>query len=158
MSYDIDDYNNEGTLTPGTLLILANCFVGRFFLYAPISIFASFRGRMGGPKLDVGFLTDVSPFLMLSSVLPALLLYVMFTRHSGSPYWCRGVWKHGRRILISCLLFQILILFYEFDVGADVFPVQVFSFATSFFFLIFLSRSKRPRDVFSMFPGDQADT
>lgn len=154
MNYDIDDFNKDGTLTPGTFLIIVSIYISRYLLFGPISLIASRRGFSGGGKMDLSFLTNVSPFEMLSSIPAVLLLFLIVRRNSKSPAYLKFTWRHGRILLILSLLVQLIIKLANTITEQQLtIPSAVF-ITLDTFLLYYLATSTRPRDVFSMFPED----
>lgn len=152
-NYDINDFNEEGILTPGTFLGLVTFYIARFLLFGPLSLLAKNRGFSGGGSLDTSFLTDVSPFAMLSSVPAVLIIYAMFARNENSHVFIKRLWHWGRPLLLFSLLAQMAILTTEVYFAKTATPVQMVYGFLNIFFLIYLLTSPRPKDVFSMFPG-----
>lgn len=154
MNYDLEDFNDDGLLLPGTFLTLVTFYIGRFLFFGPLSLLASNRGFSGGGSLDLSFLTDVSPLAMFSSIPAAIVIYAMLARSPASSAFIKTLWKWGKLELIVCLMIQMAILVYEFDQSAIDWPVQLAFGTINVFFLLYLFSSSRPKDVFAQFPGD----
>lgn len=154
MNYDINDFNEEGILTPGTFLSLVTFYISRFLFFGPISLIGGFRGFSGG-RLDLSYLTDVSPFAMASSIPAVLIIYTMISRKPNSHPFIKKLWSWGKPLLIGSLIAQIVILGLEVYTAKAATPVHMTFGFLNFFFLIYLTTSNRPKDVFDMFPGQK---
>jgi len=150
--FSIDDYDDKGVLKPGVFLIIANLYIARFLLFGPLSIFAKFRGFSKGPSLDTSFLTDVSPFEMLTYIPAVILLFIMLARNANSGNWMRRLWKNGRQILLFCLLTQIAIHVIRTFLSGDISIADMVIGIINLYFVVYLVSSARPKVVFSMFP------
>ena len=150
--YSIDDYDDKGVLKPGIFLLISNLYIARFLLFGPLSIFAKFRGFSSGPSLDTSFLTDVSPFEMLSSIPAVILVFIMLARNADSGTWMRKTWEKGREILLSCLLTQIAIHGIRIFSSESIALSDVVIGIVNLYFVVYLVSGTRPKIVFSMFP------
>ncbi len=150
--YSIDDYDNKGVLKPGIFLLIANLYVARFLLFGPLSLLAKFRGFSRGPSLDTSFLTDVSPFEMLSSIPAVVLLFILLARNADSGNWMRWTWRNGRIILLSCLLSQIAVQLIRIGLSGNLSRAEIITGTLNLYFVIYFTRIARPKAVFSMFP------
>ena len=57
MNYDISDLDDNGQVKPGFFLLLVMVFLSRQFLYGPLALLASRKGRGGsGANIDVSWL------------------------------------------------------------------------------------------------------
>ncbi|MBO6556870.1 MAG: DUF2919 family protein [Pseudomonadales bacterium] len=150
--FSINDYDDKGVLKPGTFLIIANLYVARFLLFGPLSLLAKFRGFSSGPSLDTSFLTDVSPFEMLSSIPATVVLFIMLARSPQSAAWMRRTWDRGRLVLLACLSVQIIIQVIRIATANDLSLSDIVTGTLNLFFVIYFSTAARPRSVFAMFP------
>ena len=147
MNYGIDEFNKDGILVPGLFLSFVTFYTARFLFYGPMSLVAG--RRVSG---DFSFLTDVSPFAMISSIPASLILYAMFSRRVGSSQVIKKIWSLGQPLLLFSLIVQMVILGYEVLINEALSAVQIVYAFLNLFFIIYLIRSSRPKDVFSMFP------
>ena len=150
--YSIEDYDEKGILKPGALLILAVLYVARFMLFGPLSLLAAFRPMGVGPKLDLSFLTNVSPFEMLSSIPAVIILFIMLARSETSANWMRWVWEHGVKILVISVIAQLSIQITRFIHTDQIILDQFIMGLVNLYLLYYFSLGTRPKLVFSMFP------
>jgi hypothetical protein len=153
MNYSIDDYADDGTLKPGLFLTLMVAVSARFLLYGPLSLLAS-RGGITGKNsyLDVSVLDVDSPFLMLASIPPAVILFILIARNKNSPDLARKIWAKGRVIMTACVSFQLALQFKVVLVGGSAMLLQLIGLIVSVYIVFYFSRMPRARDVFASFP------
>ena len=153
MSYDIDDYSDEGILKPGAFLVMVILYSSRYLLYGPLSLLAQRRGPgSSGGKLDVSFLSVDSPFEILVSVPAILILCTILFRRADSKPITRKVWQNGRALLVLGALGQLAILLIETSGSRHVETYILVGGFLNLYVLYYLATSNRVKDVFSMFP------
>ena len=159
MDYSIDDFTDDGVLKPGLYLTLIVTVSSRFLLYGPLSLFASRGGITGANSyIDVSVLSVDSPFLMLASIPPVVILYILIARNNGSRKLIRNIWKHGRLILLVSVGCQLVLQTAQVAmVGIAGLPVLVGLIVTAYCTL-YLATSGRVRDVFASFPTSKQYT
>jgi hypothetical protein len=153
----IDDYTADGTLKLGLFLTLLVLVPSRFLLYGPLSLLASRGGITGGNSyLDVSVLNVDSPFLMLASIPPVLILFILVARNKNSPDLARKTWANGKVIMVASLICQLALQLMEvWGVGKVAFP-QLMGLIVSGYILFYFARMPRARDVFASFPAKGA--
>jgi len=149
MNYNIDDYADDGTLKPGLFLTLMVGVSARFLLYGPLSLLAS---RGGNTYLDVSVLDVDSPLLMLASIPPVVILFILIARNKNSSDLARKIWAKGRVIMAACVSFQLALQFKEVLVGGSATLLQLIGLIVSLYIVFYFSRMPRARDVFASFP------
>lgn len=154
MNYNINDFNDEGILNPGTFLIMILLYSSRYMLYGPLSIIASRAGRMGGSglNLDLSFLTVDSPFEMLVSVPATIILFIMFIRSKESKQITRTIWRNGKPLLITGIVGQLVLKGLDLLDENSIAVASMLGGFVTLYALYYLAISKRVIDVFSMFP------
>ena len=159
MNYSIDDFTDHGVLKPGLFLTLIVMVLSRFLLYGPLSLLASRGGITGGNSyIDVSVLSVDSPFLMLASIPPVVILYILVARNNGSSDLIRNIWKHGRLILLVSVVCQLVLQVVEVVMsGIAGLPVLAGVIVTAYC-TFYVATSGRVRDVFASFPTSKQHT
>jgi hypothetical protein len=159
LNYSIDDFTDDGVLKPGLFLTLIVAALSRFLFYGPLSLLASRGGITGGNSyIDVSVLSVDSPFPMLASIPPVVMLYILVARNSASRELTRNIWKHGRLILLVSVVCQLVLQIAEVAMaGVAGLPVLVGMIVTAYC-TFYLATSGRVRDVFASFPSSKQDT
>ena len=159
MNYSIDDFTDHGVLKPGLFLTLIVMVLSRFLLYGPLSLLASRGGITGGNSyIDVSVLSVDSPFLMLASIPPVVILYILVARNKGSGDLIRNIWKHGRLILLVSVVCQLVLQVVEVaSSGVAGLPVLAGVIVTAYC-TFYVATSDRVRDVFASFPTSKQHT
>ena len=157
MNYDIDDFNNDGVLKPGAFMTMVIMYSSRYLLYGPLSLLAARRGPgSSGGKLDLSFLSVDSPFEILVSVPAILVLSAILFRSKASKPITRTMWKNGKALLVLGTIGQLAILLIEISTSRHLEMFTLMGGFLNLYVLYYLLTSKRVKDVFSMFPGDES--
>ena len=98
----INDYDDRGNIKPGLMIPFFVIYFGRYLL---LGILSPLAGR--GNSLDLTFLTNHHPLLMMSSVLPVILGLLILVKDIPKSSIRAGLWSRGREILVVTGLVQI---------------------------------------------------
>lgn len=157
MNYDISDLDDNGQVKPGFFLLLVIVFLSRQFLYGPLALLASRKGRGGsGADIDVSWLA-ISTYWEFLACIPALfMVLVLLKRKAGAANWVRRGWHSGRMILLTATVLQVAAIAvgsisHEFNMHTAVLIVLIIHF----YIFVYLFRTQRVKDVFSMFPENK---
>ena len=159
LNYSIDDLTDDGVLKLGLFLTLIVAVLSRFLFYGPLSLLASRGGITGGNSyIDVSVLSVDSPLLMLASIPPVVILYILVARNSACRELIRNIWKHGRLILLVSVVCQLVLQIAEVAMaGVAGLPVLVGVIVTAYC-TFYLATSGRVRDVFASCPSTKQHT
>ena len=149
--FSINDYDDKGVLKPGIFLILIIAFTARFLLFGPLSLIA--RRGLRTREVDMSFITDVSPFEMVSSVPPVVILFLVLARGVNSPNWMKVTWMRGREILLVTVLVQACLYAFRLTTVETIVAPDVVVGVVNLFLLFYFAFNARPKAVFSMFPA-----
>ena len=109
----INDYDDKGNIKPGLMIPFFVIYFGRYLLFGVVSLVA---GR--GNSLDLEFLTNHHPLLMMTSVLPVSLGLLILAKDIHKSSIRAGLWSRGREILVATGLVQIfLVLVIDYSNG-----------------------------------------
>lgn len=157
MNYDISDLDDNGQVKPGFFLLLVMVFLSRQFLYGPLALLASRKGRGGsGADIDVSWLA-INTYWEFFACIPALfMVLVLFKRKADAANWVRRGWHKGRLILLTATVLQLAAIVvgsitYEFNIHTAALIVLIIHF----YIFVYLFRTQRVKDVFSMFPENK---
>ena len=128
----INDYDDRGNIKPGLMIPFFVVYFGRYLLFGLVSVLA---GR--GNSLDLTFLTNHHPLLMITSVLPLSLGLLILVKDIPKSSIRAGLWSRGREILVGTGLVQIFsVLVIDFSSG----QITSTSIAAQFFtgYLVYL--------------------
>ena len=151
--FSINDYDNKGVLKPGIFLILIIVFTARFLLFGPLSLIAR-RGLRTSREVDMSFLTNVSPFEMLSSIPPVVILFLMLARGVNSPSWMKVVWMKGKEIMLATAAIQTGLYVLRLTTAETLLVSSVVVGVANLFLIYYFTFNARPKAVFSMFPSE----
>ena len=151
-NFGIDDYDENGNLRMGLILPLLVIVYSRFLLYGPISLIG---GRAGNPMgkssaLDLSFLTNFSPFLVLSSILPVIILYLLLYREKRGTYPFSWLWDNGRAILIISALSQFVFVHYKIIGNTPLNMQAATTILMHILGLFVLAKSDRVKNIFTI--------
>jgi len=157
--YDLDDYDSNHTLKPGTFLALIAIYSSRYILYGPLSLLAGKKGRGSpGAEMDLSFLKLESPMELIMCVPSILVIYAMMRRKPEAPQRVRAIWKNGRWLLLAATALHLgFLLFNVFVAGRPIVTITIISGFIDLYIIHYLFRSTRVRDVFSMFPEEEQE-
>lgn len=154
MNYDISDLDDSGQVKPGFFLLLVMVFLSRQFLYGPLALLASRKGRGGsGANIDVSWLA-INTYWEFFACIPALfMVLVLLRRKADAANWVRRGWHKGRLILLTATVLQVAAIAvggisHEFNMHTATLIVLIIHF----YIFVYLFRTQRVKDVFSMFP------
>ena len=150
--FNIDDYNRKGFLKPGLGVSVIVFFYSRFLLYGPISLTGALS-RNSIP-LDFSFITNTHPRLMISSIRPVILLFLLFSKSAKTPRLLRLFWTHGRGIIISTIVIQLVLSAYFNFISKPIHVSIIIEMLIQLFFLYIVASSFRIATVFGSFPSD----
>ena len=155
LNYSIDDFTDDGVLKPGLFLTLIVAVLSRFLFYGPLSLLAS---RGGNSYIDVSVLSVDSPLLMLASIPPVVILYILVARNSASRELIRNIWKHGRLILLVSVVCQLVLQIAEVAMAGVAGLLVLVGMIVTAYCTFYLATSGRVRDVFASFPSSKQYT
>ena len=140
----IDDYDEKGNIRPGLVTIFIFIYCSRYLFLGPLSILAKRAGNFGNAtSLDTSFLTNISPFLMISSIPSVLLLYLVIYRSEESSKFMKYLWRKGKAVLIISILGQISInLSINMEINVNGWPNLVI-LALNLYLIFFIFKSEK---------------
>jgi hypothetical protein len=149
--YTPDDYDRYGVLKAPLAFLPMILYLLKYplLLTLPVMPNADYLAKLAQQQFDWG--------LLLSS-LPPLLVLAAFIRRApkGGPR-IRWIWRHGRRLLLSAVIWELALLIVYSLIGRRQIDEVLLLFGyIDLMLLAYLLRSQRLRDMFTEFPAPPA--
>ncbi|GEM_PF-1640185 len=168
MKYTLEDYNQNAVLKIHWTLLITLLYLLKHYLLAiiPFSYQIPLLGliiRDAIPKNILDLAYQYSTLLLLFSCLPALLITITALKRRSrkapqSPNFYRWSWQHGRILLLSSIILELILIGWYLGSGKKHFNEFILLIIyLDIMVIFFIARSQRVRDIFNQYPKTEEE-